>query len=250
MNMSYCRFRNTAGDLQDCVNALEEMKRLGSELADYNPAEEYDERLEELKLSRDEDDARREIIQLAKRIVEEFAEPDAPGRADLEGGPTMFCGRCRQTKPDVGNVTCDDCTAEIYGSHTKDLILKGEVYEAGYSARVAAKEAEKVRLAQRARYANRRGWSDVTPFEIIERKNATTFVIREMRAQLDKKPKLLGVGGFGVVMDNSTQRWLITQRIDGHTETIRLRKDGTWRNPNGTIFVLADEPRKFYDYNF
>ena len=24
MNMSYCRFRNTLGDLRDCVNALEE----------------------------------------------------------------------------------------------------------------------------------------------------------------------------------------------------------------------------------
>lgn len=49
-NMSYCRFQNTALDLKDCLNNLHDV------------------------LSEDEHEARRRLIKIAKRIVEESDE--------------------------------------------------------------------------------------------------------------------------------------------------------------------------------
>lgn len=56
-NMSYCRFRNTLGDLQDCYDNMAD----GSELGDPNDrqSEAY---------------ARKNLISLCKKISEEFEE--------------------------------------------------------------------------------------------------------------------------------------------------------------------------------
>lgn len=53
-NLSYCRFQNTVLDLSDCVDALEEI--------DGNLAE----------LSRDEARAADRLIQLCRRVAEQF----------------------------------------------------------------------------------------------------------------------------------------------------------------------------------
>lgn len=55
-NMSYCRFENTANDLQDCVDALDECM---GELSSLSKAEER---------------AARRIIELAKAIVDDYGE--------------------------------------------------------------------------------------------------------------------------------------------------------------------------------
>jgi hypothetical protein len=34
-NMSYCRFENTSGDVQDCIHALEEAVENGETFADF-----------------------------------------------------------------------------------------------------------------------------------------------------------------------------------------------------------------------
>ena len=52
-NMSYCRFRNTLNDLQDC----------------YNNMEEDD-------LSIEEKQARQQLIQLCRNIVEEYEDDE------------------------------------------------------------------------------------------------------------------------------------------------------------------------------
>ena len=57
-NMSYCRFRNTVGDMEDCVEALEE-----------GEADRKDFGEEEM-------DALKEMIRLSRRIVEEFGHYD------------------------------------------------------------------------------------------------------------------------------------------------------------------------------
>lgn len=56
-NMSYCRFENTLSDLKDCYNALEDAR-------DY-PEENH-------KLSKDEQRAKDSLIELCRKLVDQF----------------------------------------------------------------------------------------------------------------------------------------------------------------------------------
>lgn len=58
-NMSYCRFENTFGDLQDCANALEEADSIEAVEEDAN---EY------------EKPYIRRLIELCKDIVDQFGD--------------------------------------------------------------------------------------------------------------------------------------------------------------------------------
>lgn len=60
-NMSYCRFRNTLGDLRDCRDALEE---IGGDLSE---------------LSADEQKAATALIKLCLTISDAFGEPPDDG---------------------------------------------------------------------------------------------------------------------------------------------------------------------------
>ena len=59
-NMSYCRFQNTAQDLQDCLDAMEELYNLDGENSDGE------------KLSESEYRAMKEIIELSVEIVNSY----------------------------------------------------------------------------------------------------------------------------------------------------------------------------------
>ena len=71
-NMSYCRFRNTLGDLNDCVEELE------------HPTMERDEETDDIremvpaKLNEDEQRARYQLIQLCIKVAENFDPDDYP----------------------------------------------------------------------------------------------------------------------------------------------------------------------------
>jgi len=58
MNMSYCRFQNTVGDLDDCFDHIDE------------------------KLSPDEHRARLQLIKLARKIVQADEMGDVPQKSD------------------------------------------------------------------------------------------------------------------------------------------------------------------------
>lgn len=60
-NMSYCRFENTLRDLQDCYDTLQEMQ---DDPEDCEP------------LSVEEDHARKQLLGLCERIVNEFVEEE------------------------------------------------------------------------------------------------------------------------------------------------------------------------------
>jgi len=60
-NMSYCRFQNTSNDLQDCIDAIEEMNN-------NNGRNGYDE-----PLSNDEQEAFRSMIEMCRTYLE-FSE--------------------------------------------------------------------------------------------------------------------------------------------------------------------------------
>ena len=98
-------------------------------------------------------------------------------------------------------------------------------------------------------YANKLGWSDVTPFEVIERKNEKLLVIREMTCDNVKVPSHTP-GGFSAHFENQEQEWNVTPDRNGRIEKIRLHKDGKWRDKHGNNYDVSDRAIKFHDYNF
>jgi hypothetical protein len=101
-------------------------------------------------------------------------------------------------------------------------------------------------------FANRQGWSDVDPFEVIEKVGDTILVIRRLRATLDPSwSPIIEPGGFaGHCTNNSTQRWIYASDPNLATKRIRRHKNGQWKDPSGDRYILAAAPRKFHDYNF
>jgi len=100
-------------------------------------------------------------------------------------------------------------------------------------------------------YANKSGYSDITPHEIIKVVSDKTMEVREMNA--DRDPTWEGVfhvGGFSANCSNQNeQRWFITSTPTNHVFRIRRGKGG-WKDAHGNKFSLSDKPRRFYDYNF
>ena len=102
------------------------------------------------------------------------------------------------------------------------------------------------------KYANQVGYTDVTPFEVVNKISEKTLEIREMAAVRSNPNADLGfaLGGFvGTFHQQEKQEWKITSNYDYPIIRIRLGKKG-WKDAYGNKYVLADSPRKFYDYNF
>lgn len=101
-------------------------------------------------------------------------------------------------------------------------------------------------------YANRIGYSDVNPYEVVRVVSDKTIEIRAMSAERDESVELdFRVGGFSAHCANqSEQKWFIASDESAPVIRIRLSKNKGWRDAGGSRYVLADEPRKFYDYNF
>lgn len=101
-------------------------------------------------------------------------------------------------------------------------------------------------------YANKLGYSDINPAEVVRKVSDKCLVIREMDAVRDESVKLdFQVGGFSAVCVNqNAQRWNISSNPANREVRIRLQKNGDWKSASGARYVLGDEPVKFYDYNF
>jgi len=105
-------------------------------------------------------------------------------------------------------------------------------------------------------YANLVGYSDITPFEIIREVNPTCLEVHEMayRRHAAWKPEFEAGGFAGHCTNMASQRWEILPAPYNKPHKIRLSKAkrtaGQWLDPHGNRYVLADEPRRFYDYNF
>jgi hypothetical protein len=101
-------------------------------------------------------------------------------------------------------------------------------------------------------YANRFGYSDVEPYEIVRRVSDKTIEVRGMKSERDPSWQMdFRRGGFlGTVVNQEDQKWIITSQPEGRVFRIRLHADGAWRCPNGERYVLGVKPIKFYDYNF
>lgn len=62
-NMSYCRFQNTIGDMQDCIDHLND------------PVQDDDER-HDWGLSEEEDKARKKFIKLCEEVAKDYGHGD------------------------------------------------------------------------------------------------------------------------------------------------------------------------------
>ena len=100
-------------------------------------------------------------------------------------------------------------------------------------------------------YANHYGYTDINPFEVVRRISDKTIEIREMQTERDESVKLEWVpGGFSAIcLNDHAQKWHISSDPTAKVIRIRLGKNG-WKDAHGRKFSLADEPVKYYDYNF
>jgi hypothetical protein len=105
------------------------------------------------------------------------------------------------------------------------------------------------------KFANQHLYTDVEPFEVVRVISDKTIEIRKMKSrELDWGKDFVAGGFFGHVINQDKQRWLITSDETQPVIKARLNKPkghkyGFWKSEFGRHF-LADEPIKFYDYNF
>jgi hypothetical protein len=100
-------------------------------------------------------------------------------------------------------------------------------------------------------YANELGWTDVTPYEVVEVRTENKMMIRRMATERDPTWKMdFHPGGFvGHVANDREQRWFITPDPEAPVFAIRLNKSG-WRDKWGNRYRVEDKPHKFHDHNF
>jgi hypothetical protein len=113
-------------------------------------------------------------------------------------------------------------------------------------------EAKKIK-----KYINYCGYSDVTPYEVVEVISDQTVVVREMDAELDPNWKMEAhVGGFAAHVVNNGGEWIITSNPENTTYRARWSKaKGQWQIKkkgwtSAMRMRMSDQPNKFYDYNF
>ena len=104
-----------------------------------------------------------------------------------------------------------------------------------------------------ATFANKIGYTDVYPYEVIRHITPKTIENRAMNSVLapEFKPDIQP-GGFAGHCTNNTeqqQKWLFSTDESARVIRIRLHKDGGWYH-KGSRFQLGDKPRRFHDYNF
>ena len=104
-----------------------------------------------------------------------------------------------------------------------------------------------------APFANRLGYTDVDPFEVVRAVSEKTLEVRAMNAvqNPDWKPDFVPGGFSAHCTNNGAQQWIITPDPVAPVFRIRKHRDGKWRDASGVRpYVLSEKPRKFYDYNF
>ena len=100
-------------------------------------------------------------------------------------------------------------------------------------------------------YANKCGWTDVDPCEVVEVRTDNKMMIRHMTAERDPTWKMdFRPGGFfGHVANDRDQKWFIKPNPDLPVFAIRKHKNGKWFDKHGNRYSIADKPHKFHDHN-
>ncbi len=100
---------------------------------------------------------------------------------------------------------------------------------------------------EEAAYANQLGWTDVTPYEILEKRTPRKIIIRMMDAELDPNWKMdTSIGGFvGHINNDRTQEYSYSSNELYSEIAIRLNKQGIWKDKYGNCYSLNIIPYKF-----
>jgi hypothetical protein len=100
------------------------------------------------------------------------------------------------------------------------------------------------------KFCNQHLYTDVEPFEVVKVISDKTIEIRKMKAvETDWGREFIPGGFFGHTPNQNKQKWLIVSDKTNPVIRARLNKKGFWKSGSGKHH-LADEPIKFYDYNF
>ena len=99
-------------------------------------------------------------------------------------------------------------------------------------------------------HANKSGWSDMYPYEIVKVISPKTIEIRAMDCEQDPEftPEFISGGFAGHCVNQGQQKWIYSSNPENGVIRARLRKDGYFHSRFGR-HILDDEPVKFYDYN-
>ncbi len=102
-------------------------------------------------------------------------------------------------------------------------------------------------------FANKYGWSDVSPFEIVKVISDQTIEVRELDAKRDESwvPNFIPGGFSAVCVNDREQKWKISSNPENKVFRIRFSKrKNVWQDAYGGKYDLSDTPIKYYDFNF
>ena len=102
------------------------------------------------------------------------------------------------------------------------------------------------------KFANKCGWTDKTPYEIVRVVSDKTLEIREMDFEMVEnfKPEFVQGGFVGHCVNQNKQEYTYTSNESYPVIRIRLNKKGQWRDKYRDSYQLANKPVRFYDFNF
>lgn len=103
------------------------------------------------------------------------------------------------------------------------------------------------------KFANRYGYSDIYPYEVVEVISSKTLVVRQMDSELDPNwnPIVTAGGFFGHCTNNDSQQWVMKSDVSNPTKRIRWSvAKNRWQDACGSRFILENMPKRKHDYNF
>ena len=102
-------------------------------------------------------------------------------------------------------------------------------------------------------YANYHMYTDVQPYEVVKVISDITVEVRAMKTKQVKFPQDVRVGGFSAHTVDNRSGQDYEYISDESLPVTRIRwseANRQWQMGKNMRFVMADQPYKFYDYNF
>jgi len=83
-NMSYCRFRNTVEDVEDCIDNWDGDREELADMERYNKSCDEDDKMETPILGHAESDAQLELLNLAQQLVDNAEGDDRFRKTEID----------------------------------------------------------------------------------------------------------------------------------------------------------------------
>ena len=101
-------------------------------------------------------------------------------------------------------------------------------------------------------FANKIGYSVITPFEVIRIVSDKCLEVRAMNyVQTNTQDMVFHAGGFAAHCANQNdQKWDIQPDAEGYVFKIRKNVRGTWKDKHGDTYAVETKARRRYDFNF